>query len=222
MVATFVIEILLAIYTIWQYKLNTIAKLIAGILVFLALFQIAEFNVCESKTTGGTVWARVGYVAITILPVLAVHLVKAVSGRGSRIMVWLAYLSCAVFASFFGFSHAAFLSQVCGGNYVIFHLSYAVSSYYYGYYFFWLTFGVIEALYFTIDAVHDVREVLMLQVIGILTFLIPTGLVNLFSPKSNLGIPSIMCGFAIIYAFILVFGIVPLILQKKHRNVAKA
>ena len=47
MLATLTIEIILAIYTFWKYKLNAVTKIVIMLLICLALFQWAEYNVCE-------------------------------------------------------------------------------------------------------------------------------------------------------------------------------
>ena len=66
-----------------------------------------------------------------------------------------------------------------------------------------------------VKAKEKIRQALILQIIGFLSFLLPTGIVNTINPKTIEGLPSIMCGFAVIYAFILVFGIVPLTITKR-------
>ena len=81
MIATFVIEIALAVYVNWRYKFNNITKLAISILFFLAVFQLAEYNVCEgSFGIDSLSWARVGYVAITMLPPLGFHLATRIAG----------------------------------------------------------------------------------------------------------------------------------------------
>ena len=47
MLATLAIEITLAIYTFWRYKLNAVTRIAMALLICLALFQWAEYNVCE-------------------------------------------------------------------------------------------------------------------------------------------------------------------------------
>ena len=47
MLATLVIEIILALHTIWRYKLTPVTRIVVALLVCLALFQWAEYNVCE-------------------------------------------------------------------------------------------------------------------------------------------------------------------------------
>lgn len=70
-------------------------------------------------------------------------------------------------------------------------------------------------LYFGVKGTQKVREALALQAFGLLSFVLPTGIVNALHPETIHGIPSIMCGFAVIYALVLVFGITPRILKQK-------
>src|SRR5687768_2570427 len=74
MIATFAIEIALAIYAVWRYKLNTISRLVVSLLVFLAIFQFAEYMLCGGFGVDGFTWSRIGYVSITMLPPLGLHL----------------------------------------------------------------------------------------------------------------------------------------------------
>jgi len=71
MLATFIIEIILAIYTLVRYKMTTLVRLATAIISLLALFQLAEFNVCGRSSASALVWSRIGYVAITLVPPLA-------------------------------------------------------------------------------------------------------------------------------------------------------
>jgi len=135
MIATFITESVLFIYTVLRYKMNTLSRLVAAILVLLAVFQLAEYHVCEySGTASAAVWARIGYGAITLIPPLAIHLIRTISGRGWHIIVWLAYASAGFFAVFFGFSKSAFRSHICAGNYVIFQLVHPAGGLYFTYY----------------------------------------------------------------------------------------
>jgi hypothetical protein len=216
MIATFVIESVLFVYTLIRYRMNTAGRLAAALLASLAIFQLAEYHVCRySGTWSAAVGSRVGYAAITLLPPLALHLIRTISGRGWRGIVWLAYVSAVFFAIFFGFSKTAFASHVCAGNYAIFQLADRAGGVYFAYYYFWLLVGIGMALYFAMKGAQKTREALLLQVFGYLVFLLPTGIVNAINPKTIAGIPSIMCGFAVIYALILVFGIVPRALSRR-------
>ena len=95
MLATLAIEIILAIHTMWRYKLNPITRIVVALLVCLALFQWAEYNVCEGTVLFDSVgWAKLGYVAITMLPPLGIHLVYQISADKRRwIPVLLALVS---------------------------------------------------------------------------------------------------------------------------------
>ncbi len=214
MLATFVIESVLASYTLLRYKLTTITRLVATMLTLLAIFQLSEFNVCGRVGVSASVWSRIGYVAITLLPALGIHLIQAVAKRGWFWLKWLAYASSLFFVAIFGFAPSAFVGHVCAGNYAIFQLTNHTGELYFIYYYFWLFAGIVMSLYFAINAKLHIRKALILQIVGYLSFLLPTGIVNDVNPKTIAGIPSVMCGFAVIYALALVLGIVPLALGK--------
>jgi N-terminal 7TM region of histidine kinase len=207
MLAIFVTELILAIYTLVRYKLTPISRLVLAMVSLLAIFQLAEYHVCGQDSPSSMAWTRIGYVAITLLPALAIHLIQLIAGRRDRMIVGLAYGMSLAFAVIFGFGAAAFSSHVCTGNYAIFNLAPKLGGYYFAYYYGWLIVGIGLCLNYSLSASRQVRRALVLQVYGYLSFLLPTGIVNTLRPETIAGIPSVMCGFAVIYAFILVFGI---------------
>ena len=113
----------------------------------------------------------------------------------------------------FGFNKDAFAGHVCAGNYAIFQLTPRLGGLYFGYYYLWLFIGIGLSLYFSIKARMLIRQALILQAMGFLVFVLPTGIVNDLNPQTISGIPSIMCGFAVLYALILVFAILPRALE---------
>jgi len=217
MFATFAIELMLAIYVLVRYKMTLITRLAASILVSLAVFQLAEYSVCGRASSIAVVWSRIGYVAITMLPPLALHLVLAIAKHRARLLVAMAYATSVLFAATFGLSSTAFAGHVCAGNYAIFQLVHPLGGLYFTYYYAWLFVGIGLSLFLSVRATQRVREALILQAFGYLSFMLPTGVVNAIDPHSIVGIPSVMCGFAVIYAVILAVGIVPIYLQPKTK-----
>ncbi len=218
MLATFIIEITLAIYTLIRYKMTAIVRLATAILVLLAIFQLAEFSVCGRSSTSALMWSRIGYMAITLLPPLALDLVLTIKNKRRRILLMLAYGTSLGFALFIGLSSSAFSGHVCAGNYAIFQLVHPLGGLYFIYYYSWLLLGIGLSLFFSIKAKQQAREMLILQVFGYLSFLLPTGIVNAVNPNTISGLPSVMCGFAVIYAIILALGIVPMSMPKKRQT----
>ena len=51
--------------------------------------------------------------------------------------------------------------------------------------------------------------------VGYLSFILPTTFVNLVNPATIEGIPSIMCGFAVLLAIVLIGFVAPLALEKR-------
>jgi len=211
MIATFMIEIGLALYVSWRYKLTTITKLAISILFFLAVFQLAEYNVCEGSFGINSLgWARLGYVAITMLPPLGFHLATRIAGQKQRAAVTFAYASGAAFALFFAFSGDGITSPACLGNYVIFKAApgsaWLYSLYYYGWLIASTTYAFRQAGQGLGD--HQARALKALAV-GYLAFILPTTTVNVIDPSTIEGIPSIMCGFAVILAIVLAGEVLP-------------
>lgn len=211
MIATFMIEIGLALYVSWRYKLTAITKLAISILFFLAVFQLAEYNVCEGSFGINSLgWARLGYVAITMLPPLGFHLATRLAGQKRHRAVTFAYASGIAFALFFAFSGDGITSPACLGNYVIFKAApgsaWLYSLYYYGWLIASTTYAFRQAGHGLED--HQARALKALAV-GYLAFILPTTTVNVIDPSTIEGIPSIMCGFAVILAIVLAGEVLP-------------
>ena len=215
MAVTFLIEIGLLTYTLFRYRLNPMARVVTATLFFLALFQLSEYTVCGASSMSANIWSRIGFISITMLPPLGIHLISQISGRIPRWVVASSYAIGLGFAIIFGFSQFAFQGHVCAGNYAIFQLMPNLGGAYFAYYYTLLIYGIFASLYFSIKSTTRVRQALIYQAAGHLNFLLTTGIVNVVNPQTIEGIPSIMCGFAVIYALVLVFGIVPLMLRKR-------
>jgi len=54
--------------------------------------------------------------------------------------------------------------------------------------------------------------------VGYLVFLVPTALAYSVSPATRRGIPSIMCGFAVLFALILTLYVLPLAATRRVRS----
>ncbi|HVI69113.1 MAG TPA: hypothetical protein VM581_01520 [Magnetospirillaceae bacterium] len=206
MLATFVVEIALALYAIFRYRLNEVGRVAVATFVFLAIFQLAEYNVCETGWVDSVTASRIGYVAITMLPPLGIHLAYALGGVKKRPLLWPAYLTGVAFAAFFLLVPSALSGHTCLGNYVIFQMA-PGSSWLYGlYYYGWMLLGIWLCWHL---AKPKTTLALYGLAIGYLAFIVPTTTANLVDPKTLDGIPSIMCGFAVLFALTLAFWILP-------------
>lgn len=210
MLATFLIELTLAVYTLWRYGLNAVTKLVVAILLCLALFQLAEFNVCETAWgIDSASWARIGYVAITLLPPLGIHLVARIAGDKRKWPYRAAYTLAAIFSAYFLFATNGIAAGACLGNYVIFEQGPGTGLLYGMYYYGLLFAAILYAARLAETTELHIRCSLRALIIGYALFMVPTTFVNLIDPSTIAGIPSIMCGFAVILAFVLVFAVLP-------------
>lgn len=220
MIATFAIEVACAIYTVWRYKLTPITRLAALILLCLATFQLAEYNVCEGSFGVSSLdWARVGYGAITLLPPLGVHLAVRLAGDKKRArLIWLGYISGGLFAVFFLLVAHGMGSQKCLGNYVIFTIAPGALSLYTLYYYGWLAVSTIYSWQQSnITSNPSIKSSLRFLAIGYLAFIVPTIAATIVNPTAAAGIPSIMCGFAVILALMVTFFVVPRFYQQESK-----
>ena len=218
MLATIAVEIGLLLYSLWRYRMTPLVRIVMLILVFLALFQYSEYNVCGGDGINAATWSRIGFAAITLLPAFGIHLIQVIAGHRRHVIAWVAYATAGIWESFFLLSNRAFAGHVCAGNYVIFQLNQHYGGLYFIYYYFWLFAGIGLCLYFSYRTkLLHIKKSLILQTLGYLVFLLPTAVANTVSRSTISGIPSVMCGFAVLYALILVFGIVPTFSKGSHQ-----
>lgn len=207
MLATFLIEIALAAYVFARYRMTNFGRISAVILLLLALFQLAEYQVCGGAET--LFWSRIGFAAITLLPILGLHLITIVTQKNYFLI--FGYTASFLLILTFLFSSQAIAGAVCAGNYVIFQLQQELAWVFSGYYFSILMLGIWEiSEKLTVGS----NKLLVWMLVAYLSFLVPTGIVYLLRPETMYAIPSIMCGFAVIFAFILALRIVHLY----HKN----
>ena len=222
MLATLTTETALAIYTVWRYKMTTASRLITSVFVCLATFQLAEYFVCTGYGLRAEEWSRLGFVMITILPALGLHLMHVLANKPRRRLVVASYATMAGYVGAFMFYHAAFNGHQCTGNYVIFQIGAKLGGLYYLYYFGWLAAGIGLGIHWANQLMEKRQnfarrlESVRGLIVGYLVFLIPVALANTIKPQTRRGIPSIMCGFAVILAFILAAYVLPRVGELKH------
>ena len=217
MIATFAIEIILAIYAFIKFKSSRVKSVAIAILLALATFQIAEFFVCSGSSVGGiNIVSRIGYVAITLLPPLSVHLANEIGDRKGHWSTYLSYAFAVGFIMFFVFAPSSINDSICTGNYVIFRML-GFSNIVYGTYYFGLIFVVLATSINLASKQKNKqkRSALHWLIVATLSFTLPTALVYFLAPSAGRAIPSIMCGFAILYAIILTVKITPLATKSK-------
>ena len=223
MLATMLIEFGGAIYAFWRYRLNKAGRLIVVGLLALGMFQLAEYFICEDLFgIHGLSWARVGFVSITLLPPLGVSLSMALAKKKNPHAEVLMWLACAAFVIYYGFFSGALTSETCQGNYVIFTGDKQAGPLYGLYYFSLLAVGTYFCFSWA-KKTSDKKQAKALRsfAIGYLVFIVPTIVVALINPAARAAIPSVMCGFAVMLSFALIFGVLPNAGMQKRTNLSK-
>ena len=180
-------------------------------LMCLAIFQAAEYGICEFWSLNDVVWAKLGFTAITLLPPLGLHLVYSIAGRKVDWLVWLSYIAAAVWIGVFVFG-TLMKGAVCEGNYVIFHIPEPHEGWYYLYYDSLLIIAMSTAFMMSkTEQVKRVKIALQSLVVGYLAFIVPSIAFTTFDTYHGVDspLPSIMCGFAVLLALILTFRVLP-------------
>jgi len=227
MVGTLVIEFSLALYTVVRYKMSYVVRLITAMLVGLAIFQLSEYFVCTGSDSLAIPWSRVGFVAITLLPPLGLHLMHVLAGKKDRWLVVTGYALMALFMGFFLLSPSIFTGHQCTGNYVIFQFTTNVTGTYSVYYFGLLLLGIglgfRWANQLKAKGGQAARQLQTVQalILGYLVFLVPSGLAMAVKPAVRRGIPSVLCGFAVLLALILALYILPRVGQRRQTDASK-
>lgn len=222
MVVTVIIEVSLLFYTLWRYKMNTLARLVVLALLALAAFQLCEYYVCTGSGASIGGWSRLGYAAITTLPPLGLHILHVLAKKPSRRLVIASYASMIGFITYFLVVKGVFSGYQCTGNYVIFQIgvnaAIAYGIYYYGWLLVALALGARWANGLAKQGKKSIKQVNSIKglIVGYLVFLVPTALAYSVSPSARRGIPSIMCGFAVLFAIILTIYILPLVSKSKR------
>jgi hypothetical protein len=217
MIATMLIELSLAVFAFIKFKKSPIKILAIITLILLAAFQAAEFMVCQAYAgINGEIVSRIGFIAITFLPPLGIHIANTIAGRRRNWSTVTSYVLAAGFVGYFLLAPNTFNDYICSGNYVIFHLN-SSASLAYEIYYLSLLLGILAlATYLAIiQKSKSKRSALAWLNIGALSFLVPTAIAYWFVDGAANAIPSIMCGFAILYAIILTTRVVPLATAKK-------
>ena len=222
MLATLIFEAVAALYIVWRYRMSVLARLIVTVLAALAVFQLSEYYVCTGYGGHAITWSRLGYVAISMLPPLGLHILHILGERRQRTLVMTAYATMAGFIAYFLLYENAFTGYQCTGNYVIFQIGHwpaiAYGVYYYGWLFAALSLGLqwLKDLKKLRNKIAAKRvQAMGALLLGYMIFLLPTAIANTVAPSTRQGIPSIMCGFAVLFAFILVAYIAPRQLRKR-------
>lgn len=210
MIATFLIEITLAAHTLFRYKLSTVTKITVALLVCLATFQLAEYNICEGRWGLSSLsWAQFGYIAITFLPPLGIHLAAKMSNDTRRWIYAIPYGLGLAFATWFVVSTSSLGSGVCYGNYVIIEQQPTLAFIYMLYYYGLLLGNIVYSVNRAKVAPKHIKKALWALVLGYAAFMVPSTLVNVIDHNTTSGLPSIMCGFAVIFAIALWANVLP-------------
>ena len=212
MLATFIIEAFLVLLLFVRYKLTPLIRFSLAIVVCLAVFQLAEYAVCEGNPAWAPYWSRAGFVAITLLPVFGAHAAYHLTESKNKRLLSIVTLFGVGFASVFLFGDV-FGEPVCGGNYIIFNLNTPIGGWFFVYYYALLLGTIIWTLRAAHEASRRLRDTLHMFIASYFSFIVPSAIVTVWRPITLNGLPSIMCGFALLFALLYTLLVIPRVQQ---------
>jgi hypothetical protein len=216
MIATFLIELILTIWVIYRYRKSEKMYVIISLLICLALFQAAEYYVCTGSSQQINA-SKLGYVAITFLPVLGFYLMSLLTVI-NRTLIKVLLVIALSFSLYFIFAPNVFDGYVCTGNYVIFQIGDTETLLYSTYYFGLILVSMMKGiLYIKDNKRSENKSAIKWFLAGYIFFILPTSIMILFNPDSSKALPSVLCGFAISMAITLAVKVAPLILKKNKK-----
>lgn len=209
MLATFFIEFALLFYTLWRYKLTPLTRLAAVFLGCLGIFQLAEYMICGGLGLNHVGWVQLGYAAITVLPALGLHMTSVIAKKNITPLLAAAYATTAAYVAYFVIVGPSVITHQCAPNYTVFNLANNGYLFYGIFYYGWLLVTIALAALWSRQQPKQ-AQALRWMVAGYSVFIVPTTIANLMDPATIAAIPSIMCGFAVLCALILVWRVLPL------------
>lgn len=205
MLATFIIEGILALYVWFRYKTTKFAKASVLLIIFLGLVQVSEYQICAGQSN--SFWLKIGFISMTALPVLGLYLTSLVKEKSK--FLELGYFLAGVFIIYFIFFIPT-IKSICAGNYVIFEGNKILRDFYSPYYFIFLFLSVSDLLGKALKTKEqEEKKFIYWFIFGYFSFLFPMGVVYILFEQTRNAVPSIMCGFAVILAFVTAFKVVP-------------
>lgn len=202
--ATFGIEATAAIYLFWKDHSSRVGRLVTATLLCLGLFQLSEYMMCTRGIT--SFWIKFGYLAITLLPPLGLHIIN--EGIRNTKSIYVADASALALGIWIVRDTQTPFQAACTGNYVEL-VGHTAFNHLYGWFYFGFLFWACGLLIHHLIIKKTHREFAKWLLYGYVSFLLPTFAIFMVVQLKKAAIPSVMCGFALLFALILVGKVMP-------------
>lgn len=203
--STFVIEFCFALYVLVKYKPTLFSKLCVLVLVCLGVFQFSEFLICTTPYLDVSI--KLGYIAITLLPALGIHIIYSLTNRW-KFFAYISYAWAAILVLAIVFVPKVAFLATCNPNYVSYTSNSVFSFSHWLYYVVSMGVGVLLLSYAIVKHIGDRKEEKWM-IVSYFVFIIPSMILFYTNTIQHIALPSVMCGFAILTAIIFVAVIIP-------------
>ena len=211
---TFLVESSLALYTWWRYKASPFRRRAVIFLALLALFQGSEFVICRGANA--EIWARVGFIATAFLPVIGIDFIGLLCKK--RLYTGITYAMATVFSIVMAFYPNIFHSAVCTNRFVAFYSDAPAFDIAYTVYYVAMLFFGLALAWQGMQEKKANKKALAWLIIGYASFMLPAFSLYAFVTVTRVGFASILCGFAILMACVLVLRVLPQVLVERKES----
>ena len=213
--AIFAIEWILGLIVLWKRRnagrFKEAYGIAACILFFLGFYQFTQGMFCLGNVQ---LWGLAGFLTYTFLPAMGVHFAYVLLGKKDRKMYWI--YSFPILFSLIAVLTPNFVKIAsCSRYFIVAQHSWSdLLRWIYGIYYF--GFIIYTAYLCSQESKRDRkdRKMVMAGLVGIFAFTIPTFILIILFPALEIGFPSILCEFALLFAVCL-FYMIHLIEKKK-------
>lgn len=204
--ATFIVEVAFALWTLLRFGKKQLGQVVALIMFLLGFYQLMEFLTCRIEYN--PIYMRLGMAAILFLPPLGLSAATLITGRRTAVEKQ-GYILAFFLALIILFNERVITSPICTGYYLEIH-TYRGYGMAYGI-FYWLFLLIPMYILFADLVKKGVKnnEAVFWGLVAYLAMLTPLFIVHAVLPFTINGQASIMCGFAIFLATIIVTKVLP-------------
>lgn len=185
--------------------MNLFGRLSALLLFILGIFQLSEYLIC--KGVQPLLWSKIAFISIAFLPILGVHLISLITKK--TIWTKIGYIIAVILSLIIIFVPDIFISTSCTGNFVIFDSLGSYKLLHSAYYLLFLIIGISMIFFHMRDKNNKKNKALYWLAVAYAAFIVPATVVYIFITVTRTGVASILCGFAILTALIIVFKVLP-------------
>lgn len=211
-IGTAIVEWILAIILPLKYNQSKVRFFMSALMIFLGLYQFTEFMLC--RTNQADLWMRLGFMAYTVLPAIALH--SSVYYFKIKLNIFWIYIIPFIYIIIAATTPNFIAEAKCHAIFVSTHntifsftdpiklTSFIIYIAYYFGFILWCCLIGIKA--YLKEKNHKKQKLFLILPLAIFLMSFPTFLLLIVFPTLNVRFPSVLCHFALLLALTAFMG----------------